>query len=72
MFNIPIHSFYMMIFISTLLVIASLIRWRLKRKKPQVDDTELKQRIQSWWWMIAIYLRCYWRRQISLSRFLLC
>ena len=54
MFNVPPHSLYMMIFVSALLVIASLIRWRLKRKNPQVDYTELRQRIQSWWWMIAI------------------
>lgn len=54
MFNIPAHSLYMMIFVTLLLVSASLIRWRLQCKNPQADHTELKQRIQSWWWMITI------------------
>lgn len=54
MFNVPAHSLYMMIFVILLLVSASLIRWRLQCKNPQTDHTELKQRIQSWWWMIAI------------------
>ena len=54
MFDLPLHSFYMMLFVTFLLVCASLIRLRLKCKKPLADHTELKQRIQSWWWMIAI------------------
>ena len=54
MFNIPIHSFYMMTFVVILLITGSLIRWRLQVKNPQTDYLELKQRIQSWWWMIAI------------------
>ncbi|MEJ6124002.1 phosphatidate cytidylyltransferase [Vibrio sp. 2-Bac 85] len=54
MFNIPVHSFYMMTFVVILLITGSLIRWRLQVKNPQTDYLELKQRIQSWWWMIAI------------------
>ena len=54
MFNIPTHSFYMMTFVVILLITGSLIRWRLQVKNPQTDYLELKQRIQSWWWMIAI------------------
>lgn len=54
MFNIPTHSFYMMTFVVLLLITGSLIRWRLQVKNPQTDYLELKQRIQSWWWMIAI------------------
>ena len=54
MFNIPLHSFYMMLFVILLLITGSLIRLRLQRKNPSVDYTELKQRIQSWWWMIGI------------------
>ena len=54
MFDIPLHSLYMMLFVVGLLIIASFARWRIKRKKPHADHTELKQRIQSWWWMIAI------------------
>lgn len=54
MFNIPLHSFYMMLFVVILLVIASVIRRILETKNPQQDHLELKQRIQSWWWMITI------------------
>lgn len=54
MFNIPLHSFYMMLFVVILLVIASVIRRVLETKNPQQDHLELKQRIQSWWWMITI------------------
>jgi phosphatidate cytidylyltransferase len=54
MFNVPLHSFYMMVFVTVLLVSASLIRLLLQAKNPQADHTELKQRIQSWWWMIVI------------------
>lgn len=54
MFNIPLHSFYMMVFISLLLVIATVALLLLKVRQPQTDYTELKLRIQSWWWMIAI------------------
>jgi phosphatidate cytidylyltransferase len=54
MFNIPLHSFYMMLFVIVLLVIGSVIRVYLQTKHKHTDYTELKQRIQSWWWMIAI------------------
>lgn len=54
MFTVPLHSFYMMIFIVFLLVAGSLVYYRLTLKNPEVDYTELKQRIQSWWWMIGI------------------
>jgi len=54
MFNVPLHSFYMMVFVTILLVSASLIRLLLQAKNPQADHLELKQRIQSWWWMIGI------------------
>ena len=54
MFNIPLHSFYMMLFVILLLVIGSTVRIYLQSKNKQKDYTELRQRIQSWWWMIAI------------------
>jgi phosphatidate cytidylyltransferase len=44
----------MMLFVVILLVIASVIRRILETKNPQQDHLELKQRIQSWWWMITI------------------
>lgn len=54
MSEIPPHSLHMMLLVVTLLVVASLTRWRLKHRYPLADHTELKQRIQSWWWMITI------------------
>jgi len=54
MFNVPLHSFYMMLFVLFLLTVASVIRISLQRKNPEKNYLELKQRIQSWWWMIGI------------------
>ena len=54
MFNVPLHSFYMMSFVLLLLTVASVIRINLQRKNPEKNYLELKQRIQSWWWMIGI------------------
>ena len=54
MFNIPLHSFYMMLFVVLLLLVASAFRLVLQSKHPKKNHTELKQRIQSWWWMIVI------------------
>jgi phosphatidate cytidylyltransferase len=44
----------MMLFVIVLLVIGSSIRVYLQAKNKHTDYTELKQRIQSWWWMIGI------------------
>lgn len=38
----------------SLLVIATFIRVVLGKINPEKDQTELKERTQSWWWMIAI------------------
>lgn len=54
MFNIPQHSFYTMLGVVALLIIATAIRFWLAAKNPHKDDTELWQRIKSWWWMIGI------------------
>lgn len=54
MLNIPQHSFYMMLFISVILVSASLIYLAISRLNPGKDYLELKLRIRSWWWMIAL------------------
>ena len=53
-FKIPSHSFVAMGVVLGLLALATIIRLSLKRKHPERDDTELKLRIQSWWWMIGI------------------
>lgn len=58
MFDIPKYSFYAMLVILGLLLIASLSRLLLGLKNPDKDYTELRQRIQSWWWMIAILFVC--------------
>jgi len=52
--NIPQNSFYAMAAVVTILVIATIIRFMLHLKNPEKDDTELKQRIQSWWWIIGL------------------
>ncbi len=52
--HVPSHSFSTMIIVLLTLVIASAIRMILEKKRPEDDYTELRQRIQSWWWMIAI------------------
>lgn len=52
--NIPLHSEYAMLFIGSLLIIATSIRLLLQLKSPHKDYVELRQRIQSWWWMIGM------------------
>ncbi|MCA9005592.1 MAG: phosphatidate cytidylyltransferase [Planctomycetaceae bacterium] len=58
MFNIPPHSLNAMLVVLGLLVTATTCRLILARVKPQKDYTELRQRIQSWWWMIGIIFVC--------------
>lgn len=58
MLEIPPHSFHAMLVVLGLLLTASICRVVLARLKPQKDYTELKQRIQSWWWMIGILFVC--------------
>jgi phosphatidate cytidylyltransferase len=52
--HIPDHALHAMTFIVTLLVIATTVRLTLLIKNKETDYTELRLRIQSWWWMIAI------------------
>ncbi|THB73894.1 MAG: phosphatidate cytidylyltransferase [Desulfobulbaceae bacterium] len=54
MTEIPANSFYVMSGIIGILVLASIVCILLRFKNPQVDYTELRQRIQSWWVMIAL------------------
>ena len=54
MFGIPQNSFYVMLAVVSLLVIASTISSILSFKNPQTDYKELKLRIKSWWVMIGI------------------
>jgi len=52
--SIPTNSLYAMLAVLGLLVVASTIRVLIEKRNPAKDYTELKQRIQSWWIMIAI------------------
>lgn len=54
--NIPPHSLAMMLFMMGLLVFASTLRYSFQLLKPNKNYTELKQRTQSWWVMIVIFL----------------
>jgi phosphatidate cytidylyltransferase len=54
MLNIPSHSLYAMLGVIALLSIASSINLVLILKNPTRDYTELRQRIRSWWIMVAI------------------
>lgn len=58
MLNIPSHSLYAMCLVLSLLALASMVQWLLQYKHPERDYIELKQRINSWWWMIGILFIC--------------
>lgn len=53
MLDIPQYSSYAIMVIGCLLLSASIIRLVLKCINSTKDHTELRQRIQSWWFMIA-------------------
>lgn len=52
--NLPPHAMTVMVVVGALLIIGSLTRLVLRWCYPDKDFTELRQRTQSWWWMIAI------------------
>ncbi|MDR0781011.1 MAG: phosphatidate cytidylyltransferase [Pseudomonadales bacterium] len=56
MIDIPLNSRYAIYAIFALLLTASATRLWLQYRHPGKDYTELRQRIQSWWWMIGILL----------------
>ncbi len=58
MFNIPQNSFYIILVIFGMLALASISRIFISQKNPDKDFTELRQRVQSWWWMITILVSC--------------
>ncbi len=53
MFDVPQNSLYAMVSVVCLLVVGSVTRLLLSNRNPNKDYTELRQRIQSWWWMIT-------------------
>ncbi|EKO3538933.1 phosphatidate cytidylyltransferase [Vibrio fluvialis] len=54
MFNIPVHSQHVMLAIVAVLVIGTVCYLWLSRRHTDRDYLELKLRIRSWWWMVAI------------------
>ena len=54
--NIPKHSLYAILFLIGLLCVATITRLILAKQYSAKDFTELRQRIQSWWWMIGLTL----------------
>ena len=58
MFEIQKNSLYAMMVVLGLLLTATICRLLLTRINPEKDYTELRQRIQSWWWMIGVLFAC--------------
>lgn len=52
--DVPQHSLYAMFVIGGLLVVATATRLVLRFRNPGKDYTELRQRIQSWWWIVGL------------------
>ena len=52
--NLPHNSLLAMLFVLMILITASAISYALKVKNPNRDYSNLRQRIKSWWWMIAL------------------
>ena len=52
--DIPQNSLIAMGAVVCLLLIGSIACFVLARINPEIDYTELRQRIQSWWWMIGL------------------
>ncbi len=52
--QVPEHALHAMMFIIALLIIATTVRFTLLIANKTTDYSELRQRIQSWWWMIGI------------------
>ncbi len=57
-FNLPPYSLIMMGIVVTLLVVGSVITRLKMQRHPDKNYLELKQRVTSWWWMIAIIFIC--------------
>ena len=53
MFDVPPNAGIAMAVVFGLLILASGSRLILAAKNPDKDYTELRQRIQSWWWIVG-------------------
>jgi phosphatidate cytidylyltransferase len=56
---IPSYSMYVMLAVALLLCFATIFRLRLIKVHPEKNYTELRQRIQSWWMMIALLFAAF-------------
>ena len=54
MFDLPPHSLYVMAAVLGLLLVATGIWLWIQHQNPSHNYIELRQRIQSWWWMVGI------------------
>jgi len=52
--GIPENAFIAMLAVLGVLVIATVIQFILRLKRPDIDYRELTQRIVSWWWIIGL------------------
>lgn len=53
-FNFPIYTFFLIVFIVFLLVLASILVYQKQKKHPEKNYSELVLRTKSWWWMIGL------------------
>lgn len=66
------HVMYTIYGLFSVLVLASLAVWFLKRKNPESDYKELELRVRSWWMMIAVFsLAMIISRKVSIVFFAL-
>ena len=54
MVSIPQHALYTMAAVLLILAMATLVRYLMAARHPDRDFTELRLRINSWWWMIGL------------------
>lgn len=70
MLNLPQHSFTAMASVLCILLVASLVTFVIQLRHKDKDYTELRLRIQSWWWMIGLlFLAIAMSRNIAIIFF---
>ncbi len=61
MFGVPLHSAVAMLMVLLLLCVGTGVQHFLTNKNPERDYTELRLRINSWWWMIGtLFVALLW------------
>ncbi|WP_414502687.1 phosphatidate cytidylyltransferase [Zymobacter sp. IVIA_5232.4 C2] len=70
MLGIPPHVQWVVGCVVVLLAVASVISIAMVKLQPQHDHTELRQRIRSWWWMIALlFMALLFNRTVAIVFF---